>query len=51
MLIILFRKITSKAHWNDQMGVAEVIVEKGRYRISTGIVRHSKLYYSIEEVL
>ncbi|CAL8169557.1 unnamed protein product [Prunus armeniaca] len=45
------RKITSKAHWNDQMGMAEVVVEKGRYRISTGIVRHSKLYYSIEEVL
>ncbi|VVA30923.1 PREDICTED: tRNA-splicing endonuclease [Prunus dulcis] len=45
------RKITSKAHWNDQMGMAEVVVERGRYRISTGIVRHSKLYYSIEEVL
>lgn len=46
-----FRAVVSKARWNNEMGMAEVVVQKGTFSKTTGIVRSGKLYYSIEEVL
>ncbi|XP_010261645.1 PREDICTED: tRNA-splicing endonuclease subunit Sen54-like [Nelumbo nucifera] len=46
-----FKKDTSKAHWNAEMGMAGVIEKKGKMWITTGIVRRGKLYYTIEETL
>ncbi|KAK9950012.1 hypothetical protein M0R45_005518 [Rubus argutus] len=45
------RAVVSKARWNNEMGMAEVVVQKGTFSKTTGIVRSGKLYYSIEEVL
>ncbi|XP_040371786.1 uncharacterized protein LOC112195452 isoform X6 [Rosa chinensis] len=45
------RAVVSKARWNDEMGMAQVVVQKGTFSKSTGIVRSGNLYYSIEEVL
>ncbi|XP_008359559.2 uncharacterized protein LOC126591816 isoform X2 [Malus sylvestris] len=46
-----FRKATLKARWSDETGMAEVVDKKGTIWRTTGIVRSSKLYFSIEEVL
>lgn len=46
-----FRKVTLKARWSDETGMAEVVDKKGTIWRTTGIVRSSKLYFSIEEVL
>ncbi|CAN6576991.1 unnamed protein product [Malus baccata var. baccata] len=46
-----FRKVTLKARWSDETGMAEVVDKKGTIWRTTGIVRGSKLYFSIEEVL
>lgn len=45
------RKDTSTAHWNDELGMAEIVSYKGQAWRSTGIVRDGKVYYSIEETL
>lgn len=45
------RKDASKARWDCQMGMAEVVERKGRMLISTGIVRNGKTYCLIEETL
>ncbi|PRQ24778.1 putative tRNA-intron lyase [Rosa chinensis] len=44
------RSSVSKAHWDDEMGMA-VVFPKGRIWRTMGISRNGKLYISIEEVL
>lgn len=46
-----FRKDISKACWNDEIRMAEVLEKKGRIWTTTGIVRSSKTYCSVEETL
>ncbi|CAL1414886.1 unnamed protein product [Linum trigynum] len=46
-----FRRDASKAIWNEDMGMAEVIEKKGKMWITVGIVRGGKTYCSIEETI
>eukprot|EP01018_Ginkgo_biloba_P002613 Gb_33095 [translate_table: standard] len=46
-----FRKDVSVARWDVRLGVAEVIVMKGRMWTTTGFVRQNKVFCHIEEVL
>lgn len=46
-----FRNVKSKATWNEEMGMAEVIEKNGKMWVSSGIVRSGKIYTSIEETL
>ncbi|KAI7981165.1 DNA polymerase epsilon subunit B [Camellia lanceoleosa] len=46
-----FRKNISRAHWDDEMGMAEVVGKKGSMWTIIEIVRSSKIYCSIEENL
>ncbi|XP_043690680.1 tRNA-splicing endonuclease subunit Sen54-like isoform X1 [Telopea speciosissima] len=46
-----FRKNKSKACWDAEMGMAEVMEKKGRIWTTMGVVRRSKTYCFIEEIL
>ncbi|KAI3800854.1 hypothetical protein L1987_28953 [Smallanthus sonchifolius] len=46
-----FRKGGSKARWKEELGMAEVISNKGRLWITTGIMRGGKLYSFLEDTL
>ncbi|MFS7975552.1 putative tRNA-splicing endonuclease, subunit Sen54 [Helianthus anomalus] len=46
-----FRKGGSKARWREELGMAEVVSNKGRMWITTGIVRDGKLYLFLEDTL
>ncbi|XP_058740283.1 uncharacterized protein LOC131612509 [Vicia villosa] len=46
-----FRNTKSKGKWNEEMGMAEVFEKNGKMWVTTGIVRHGKIYTSIEETL
>lgn len=45
------RKDASKAQWVEELGMAEVLEQKGRIWITTGIVRDGKIYCTMEETL
>ncbi|KAG9459621.1 hypothetical protein H6P81_004129 [Aristolochia fimbriata] len=46
-----FRKNVSRARWDENINLAEVIERKGAIWTSTGIVRNKKLYLFLEETL
>jgi hypothetical protein len=50
-LFFVTRNDVSKAKWNVEMGMAEVIEKKGKMWITTGIVRNGKTFCLIEETL
>ncbi|KAI3691221.1 hypothetical protein L2E82_49441 [Cichorium intybus] len=50
-LIFLFRKDISKARWKQELGMAEIISNKGRMWTTTGIVVGGKLYSFLEDIL
>jgi tRNA-splicing endonuclease subunit Sen54 len=50
-IFFVTRSDVSKAKWNVEMGMAEVIEKKGKMWITTGIVRNGKTFCLIEETL
>ncbi|KAK9988921.1 hypothetical protein SO802_029160 [Lithocarpus litseifolius] len=46
-----FRKEKSRAHWINEMGMTEVVENKGKLWRTMGVVCSGKIYYSIEETL
>lgn len=51
MIFFVTRSDVSKAKWNVEMGMAEVIEKKGKMWITTGIGRNGKTFCLIEETL
>ena len=51
VMATIFRKDKSRAHWINEMGMAEVVENKGKLWRTMGVVRSGKVYYSIEETL
>lgn len=46
-----FRKEASRARWDEDLGMGEVVEKKGSMWATTGIIRADRLYCHIEEIL
>ncbi|GJS79888.1 tRNA-splicing endonuclease subunit Sen54-like protein isoform X1 [Tanacetum coccineum] len=46
-----FRKDITKASWKEELGMAEIVSNKGRMWITTGISRGGKIYTFLEDAL
>ncbi|KAJ6844955.1 uncharacterized protein M6B38_288335 [Iris pallida] len=46
-----FRKELSRARWDEEMGMGEIVEKKGSMWATTGIIRNGKLYCRVEEIL
>ncbi|KAF7073389.1 hypothetical protein CFC21_078385 [Triticum aestivum] len=44
------RNVASRARWVEEAGAAEVLDNKGKLWLTTGIARGGKLYYNVEEI-
>ncbi|XP_076909422.1 uncharacterized protein LOC143566681 isoform X2 [Bidens hawaiensis] len=51
ILKLQFRKGDSKARWKEELGMAEIISNKGRMWITTGIMHGGKLFIFLEDTL
>ena len=47
----IFRKDKSRAHWINEIRMAEVVENKGKLWRTMGVVCSGEIYYSIEETL
>ncbi|XP_044950038.1 uncharacterized protein LOC123399712 [Hordeum vulgare subsp. vulgare] len=47
---VQFRNVASRARWVEEAGAAEVLDNKGKLWLTTGITRGGKLYYNVEEI-
>lgn len=44
-----FRNMASRARWVEEAGAAEVVENRGKLWLTTGVTRAGKLYYNVEE--
>lgn len=47
---VQFRNVASRGRWVEEAGAAEVLDNKGKLWLTTGIARGGKLYYNVEEI-
>ncbi|KAM3311964.1 hypothetical protein ACQJBY_032139 [Aegilops geniculata] len=47
---VQLRNIESRARWVEEAGAAEVLDNKGKLWLTTGIARGGNLYYNVEEI-
>lgn len=45
------RKACSRARWDSEIGMAEVVERKGQVWTTAGVLRNGKLYCNVEETL
>jgi tRNA-splicing endonuclease subunit Sen54 len=41
--------MASRARWVEEAGAAEVVENRGKLWLTTGVTRAGKLYYNVEE--
>ena len=42
--------MASRARWVEEAGAAEVVENRGKLWLTTGVTRAGKLYYNVEEI-
>ncbi|VAI34166.1 uncharacterized protein LOC119310979 [Triticum dicoccoides] len=47
---VQFRNVASRARWVEEAGAAEVLDNKGKLWLTTGVTRGGRLYYNVEEI-